>query len=146
MDLINELNSRNWRNTTNIKEVNIGNQVLDSSNQMAEAFNTYFSNVGSNLADEIPSTSDFKTFSVQLPSIENVKRLLKNIDEKKSVGLDKIPNKVLKRAADVVAPCSPKASAIYRSLVFDDRFKLARCGSNYSKVKRQRSRADARVP
>ena len=35
---------------------------------------------------------------------ENVKRLLKNIDEKKSVGLDKIPNKLLKIAADVVAP------------------------------------------
>ena len=92
-NLINELNSRNCRNTTNIKEVKIGNQVLDSSNQMAEAFNTYFSNVGSNLADEIPSTSDFKpptdkTFSIQLPSIENVKRLLKNIDEKKSVGLE----------------------------------------------------------
>ena len=113
-NLINELSSRNCRNTTNIKEVKMGNQVLNSSNQMAEAFDTYFSNVGSNLADEIPRNSDFKpedylrptdkTFSLQLPSVENVKRLLKNIDEKKSVGLDKIPNKLLKIAADVVAP------------------------------------------
>ena len=33
-----------------------------------------------------------------------VHRLLKTIDEKKSVGLDKIPNKLLKMAADVIAP------------------------------------------
>jgi hypothetical protein len=29
---------------------------------------------------------------------------LKTIDEKKSVGLDKIPNKLLKMVADVIAP------------------------------------------
>ena len=58
-NLINELNSRNYRNTTNIKEVKIGNQVLSLPNQIAEAFNTYFSNVGNNLADEVPSNSDF---------------------------------------------------------------------------------------
>ena len=110
-NLINELNSRNYRNTTNIKEVKIGNQVLNSPSQIAEAFNAYFSNVGSNLADEIPSNSDFnpvnylnptdQTFSLQFPTVEDVKRYLKTIDEKKLVGLDKIPNKLLKIAADI---------------------------------------------
>lgn len=62
----------------------------------------------------MPSNSDFnpedylnptdKTFSLQLPTVENVKRFFKTIDENKSVGLDKIPNKLLKIAADVVAP------------------------------------------
>ena len=49
---------------------------------MAEAYNTYFSNVGSNLADEMLSSSHFnpedylnptdKTFSLHLRTVENV--------------------------------------------------------------------------
>ena len=67
---------------------------------MAEAFNSYFSNVGVNLAAEISSpkftpesypTPTNKTFSIQTPTIATVCRLLKSIDEKKSVGLDNIP-------------------------------------------------------
>ncbi|CAB4002573.1 Hypothetical predicted protein [Paramuricea clavata] len=45
-----------------------------------------------------------KTFNLQTPTIDRVHRLLKTTDEKKSVGLDKIPNKLLKMAADVIAP------------------------------------------
>ena len=81
---------------------------------MAETFNTYFSNVGSNLSDEIPSSVDSNpenyldptdgTFSLQFPSVNALTRLLKTIDEKKSAGLDNIPNKLLKIAAEVVAP------------------------------------------
>ena len=65
---------------------------FNSPNQMAETFNTYFSNVGSNLSDEIPSSVDSNpedyldptdgTFSLQFPSVNTVTRLLKTIDEK----------------------------------------------------------------
>ena len=80
---------------------------------MAEAFNSYFSNVGLKLAAEIPSpkftpesylTPTNKTFSIQTPTIATVCRLLKSVDKEKSVGLDNIPNKLLKIAADLVAP------------------------------------------
>jgi hypothetical protein len=43
-------------------------------------------------------------FSFQTPTVDTVHRFLSTIDEKKSVGLDKIPNKLLKLAADVIAP------------------------------------------
>ena len=43
-------------------------------------------------------------FSLKPPTVETVYKLLTKIDEKKSVGLDNIPNKLLKIAADVVAP------------------------------------------
>ena len=85
---------------------------------MAETFNTYFSNVGSNLSDEIPSSVDSNpedyldptdgTFSLQFLSVNTVTRLLKTIDEKKSAGLDNTPNKLLKIAAEVVAPSLTK--------------------------------------
>ena len=66
-----------------------------------------------NLAAEIPSpkftpesylTPTDKIFSIQIPTTTTVCRLSKAIDENKSVGLDDIPNKLLKMAADVVAP------------------------------------------
>ena len=68
--------------------------MINSPNQLAETFNTYFSNVGSNLSDEIPSSADSNpedyldltdgTFSLQFPSVNTVTRLLKTIDEKKN--------------------------------------------------------------
>ena len=110
--LINDLNSRHCRTSSYIKEVKIDDQIVNSPNQMAETFNTYFSNVGSNLSDEIPSSVDSNpedyldptdgTFSLQFPSVNTVTRLLKTIDEKKSASLDNIPNKLLKIAAEVV--------------------------------------------
>ena len=51
--LINDLNSRHCRTSSYIKEVKIDDQIVNSPNQMAETFNTYFSNVGSNLSDEM---------------------------------------------------------------------------------------------
>jgi hypothetical protein len=63
-----------------------------------ETFNSHFSNVGVDLAAEIPAseynpevylTPTDKTFNLQTPTIDRVHRLLKTIDEKKSVGLDK---------------------------------------------------------
>ena len=45
-----------------------------------------------------------KTFSLQFPSVNKVTTLLKTIDISKSVGLDNIPYKLLKIAAEVVAP------------------------------------------
>ena len=86
--LINELDSRNNRKTKNISEVRIGDDVITSPNEMAEAFNSYFSNVGVNLAAEIPSpkftpesylTPTNKTFSIQTPTIATVCRLLKSM-------------------------------------------------------------------
>ena len=47
------------------------------------------------------------------PTVDTVYRLLRKIDEK-SVGLDSIPNKLLKIAADVVAP---SLTAIFKASI-----------------------------
>jgi hypothetical protein len=96
-----------------ISEINLGEQLdITSPVEIAEAFNSYFSSVGDNLAAEKPypdhdpnfylKPSD-KTFSLQTPTVDTVHRFFSTIDEKKSVGLDKILNKLLK-LADVIAP------------------------------------------
>ena len=131
--LINELNSRNRKKTNNISEIKM-EEVITSPIEMAEAFNSYFTNVGVNLAAKIPSpkftpesylTPTDKIFSIQIPTIITVCRLLKAIDENKSVGLDNIPNKLLKMAADVVAP-SLVFSQFINTGIFPNDWKEAR--------------------
>ena len=80
---------------------------------MAEAVNVHFTNIAKMLARDIPvgqvdaesflSPSD-NSFSLKTPSIVIVLDLLRKIDEKKATGLDKIPSKLLKMAACIIAP------------------------------------------
>ena len=104
--LINEVSSKHSSKTKKLSEIRLGEQ------EISEAFNNYFSTVGSNLASDIVLTENGQEyylkptnsmFSLKTPSVDTVYKLTK-IDEKKSVGLDNIPSKLLKIAADVVAP------------------------------------------
>jgi hypothetical protein len=126
--LINDLSSRNSCKVKKISEVIVEEQVITSPAEMAEAFNNYFVSVGNNLADEIPSPEHEpevylrptdKRFSLKAPTIDTVYNLLRCIDEKKSVGLDKIPNKLLKIAANVVAP---SLTAIFTTSIYTGMF------------------------
>ena len=44
------------------------------------------------------------SFSLQTSSVSIVLSFLKKIDEKKATGLDRIPRKLLKMAASIIAP------------------------------------------
>ena len=66
-----------------------GNQPLDITSEMAEAFNCHFANIGHDLAREIPSAdtvperyliSTNATFSFKCCSSNEVRKLLKKLD------------------------------------------------------------------
>ena len=62
-------------------------------------------------------------------NIINVYKLLSEIDEKKAVGLDNIPNKLLKMAAQVVAPSLTGIfSASIRTGIFPNEWKACKQG------------------
>ena len=77
---------------------------------IAETINKHFSNVAQVLAHDIPlvdinpesylEQTDC-SFSLQTLSVLS---FLKKIDEKKATGLDRIPSKLLKMAASIIAP------------------------------------------
>ena len=73
---------------------------------------------------------------MEIPAIDTVHRLLKTIDEKKS-GLDKIPNKLLKIAADVIAPSLTEiyAKSIYTG-IFPNEWKEERMSPVYKNGKK----------
>ena len=103
---------------------------------MAEIFNEHFTSIGHNLAKEIPQAvvnPDYylkptvKKFSLQVPSVDIVCRLLNNTNENKATGLDGIPCKLLKAAADVVAPSLTKIfEQSILTGIFPTEWKLAR--------------------
>ena len=80
---------------------------------IAETINDHFTNVAQVLAQDIPVVdvnpeSYLKptdhSFSLQIPTVNIVSNVLSKIDEKKATGLDMIPSKLLKMAANIVAP------------------------------------------
>lgn len=111
--VLNDLMGRN-RNNTEITKLNItsSESVTDSKN-IANSFNTYFTEIGPKLASEIPSQvnnkspEDFLTkvdskFGFRKIKSTEVFELLKGSKTGKAVRIDKISNKILKIAAPYI--------------------------------------------
>ena len=81
----------------------------------------------------MPST---QTFSLKITTVGEVRNLLRKLNRRKAAGLDKIPCKLLKVAADIIAPSLTKRyqrSIIYG--IFPSEWKLARLTPVFKKGK-----------
>ena len=126
-----------------IAEIKLEDRTINSTPEIAEAFNLHFTNVGPNLALEIPATNIVpeayvtptdKVFSLQNTNVNKVCKLLKKLDAKKATALDKIPSKLLKLAEDIV---SPSLTHIFnesmRTGIFPSEWKLAKVSPIFKK-------------
>ena len=116
-NLINDLYSRKLDKLKRVPEIKIGEQTITNPTEIAEQFNFYFSNIGKDLATEIPPADvepecylkpSTQTFSLRIPTVGEVRNLLRKLNVRKATGLDKIPCKLLQLAADIVAHPSLK--------------------------------------
>ena len=112
-NLINQLSSRNVSKRSAVNRVDFNDAEVTDTHEIAEAFNTHFTEIGENLAKSIPITdvnptsyinSTNSVFSFKTIEVNYVKDLLGRINTKKSSGPDNIPCKLLKLARDVVSP------------------------------------------
>ena len=112
-NVINDLTSGNSGKSTNILEIKVDDKITSNPMDIAQIINDHFTNVAQVLAQDIPVVdvnpeSYLKptdhSFSLQIPSVDIVSNVLSKIDEKKATGLDMIPSKLLKMAANIVAP------------------------------------------
>ena len=78
-----------------------------------------------------------KRFHSRIPTVGEVRNLLRKLDVRKATGLDKIPCKLLKVAADIVAPSLTK---IYKPSIitgiFPSEWKLEGVTSIFKKGKK----------
>ena len=143
--LINDLYSRKLDKLKRVPEIKIGEQTITNPTEIAKQFNFYFSNSGKDLATEIPPADvepecylkpSTQTFSLRIPTIGEVRNLLRKLNVRKATGLDKIPCKLLQLAADFVAPSLTK---IYQrsiiTVIFPSEWKLARVTPIFKKGK-----------
>ena len=114
--LINTLIGRS-SSSKHINEVKVDNVTLRDDENISKAFNEFFINIGPKLASEVSnlSTNKIETFLedhvVTFPSfhfstipVENVLNTLRHLNVSKGTGLDKIPAKTLRVAADKNTP------------------------------------------
>ena len=97
--LINSLTGRNNK-TNSITEISEGNCELPEE----EINNVY-----------IPNPQLNAEFQFHQINVENIALALMNLKTNKSTGLDKIPAKVLKLTADIIAPSLSPIYSIYHS-------------------------------
>ena len=110
---INNLLGRSCNDTV-INELRINNDSITSPEEMADAFNEYFVQIGPNLAcslavsdvtfDQFFSPTQSVMSRFRLASANKVFKLLNGLSRTKATGLDKISSKVLKAAASTIAP------------------------------------------
>ena len=144
--LINELNSRNVSSHKSISNIKVGEESINTPKEIAETFNHHFASVGEKLAFDIPLSAvepdvyvvpAETTFSIKSPNINAVYRKLKTLNIGKAAGLDRIPCKLLKIAAEVVAPSLTQIfDKIICTSIFPNEWKLARVTPIYKKGKK----------
>ena len=96
-----------------VNELNVNDIKLTKPNDIAEGFNTFFSNIGPSLAEEIDTAechfkdyfdkanSEFTAF--QPVTVSHVSQLLCELPGSKATGLDNMSSKIIKLAAPIIS-------------------------------------------
>ena len=113
-------------------------ESITSTEEVANKFCKYFTNIGPNLADKIaPASKSFQDFINSVPSdslssfnhvtVEELKSIAKGCKDGKAPGADNIPISIIKKTLDLIS--DPLLSIINLSLssgVFPDRLKISK--------------------
>ncbi len=127
-----------------------GKNTVDGS-EISEAFNDYFRNIGQKLAAESTSNSsnnvhkylktnklNYPFFSFKNVSVDNVLQTLRHLQTSKSTGLGNISAKMLKIAANIIAPSLTYIFNLSLSTgIFIDGWKNARVNPTYKEGSRR---------
>ncbi|CAB4022776.1 RNA-directed DNA polymerase from mobile element jockey-like, partial [Paramuricea clavata] len=113
--LINNLLGKNNK-SNNISQLKVEDVIISDDIKIAESFNDFFVNIGAKLANEIEiNSTDFTSFQ-SVPSRPDIQfkfseisthevcLQLRNLKTSKSTGIDTIPARALKIAAEIISP------------------------------------------
>ena len=98
--------------TTNINELVIDQKVITEPEEIADSLNTYFNEIGSVLAKDLPKGDNSfdkyivpveKKFEINRLSPIEVKNVILKLNTSKSTGYDRISPKLLKDSAEIIA-------------------------------------------
>ena len=99
--------------TTDIQCIKVNDTELRKNDDIANVFNTHFTEIGKNLSNQIPQTDNSvdefietisAKFEIKHLVLDDIKKVIKKLDASKSCRLDKIPAGILKDCNEVIAP------------------------------------------
>ena len=133
---INELLNKRPK-TTEVKELDIDGQLITDDDKIADAFNQYFSTIGSTLSDNIIGNDidpmrflapiDGSSFNFICITLQETIDALNDIKFSKSPGIDGISIKLLKDASNIVAgPLVNIFNVSLQRAIFPNDWKLAK--------------------
>ena len=108
---INQLTTKKSK-TTNINELVIDQKVITEPEKIADSLNTYFNEIGSVLAKDLPKGDNSfekyivpveKKFEINRLSPIEVKNIILKLNSFKATGYDRISPKLLKDTAEIIA-------------------------------------------
>ena len=114
---INRILGRSQNKSNTITSLKVGENVISHSNTIAETFNEYFSTIGEKIANSGDSGNiHFSSFVRKPPtnfefntvSVDKVLHSFLTLSSSKATGIDKIPIKILKLSANIIAPSMTK--------------------------------------
>ena len=130
------VNPKKSRKNTVIDSLKINNKIVHDKQQICDAINDFFSNIGKNLADKIDSNVDYKTYlrapnpnsMALLPTdTEEVKKIILNLKSNKAAGDDNVRPSLIKRCCESLAgPITHIINLSLSSGVVPDKLKVAK--------------------
>ena len=111
-------------------------KIIDNPQDIANAFNTYFINIGPSIAEQIHSRGSHKTYlkashssTLTLANIDDgyVASLIDRLKNKESSGTDKLSSKHIKVAKNVIAkPLTLMINQMLNTRIFPDKLKQSK--------------------
>ena len=109
--VINEILSKK-KKTSSINKIRaVNGQILNQPSQIADAFNTYFGNIGKQLASKIPQTPHAissarvsNSMSLFNTTTDEVSKLISSLNVRKGNRINDMPTSVLKLSNNVISP------------------------------------------
>jgi hypothetical protein len=135
---INDVLGRVPKSVENPKYFTVNNETVTNPESIANEFNKYFVNIGSELANKIimPDNKNYKdyltnpvetVFEFKNTNGDEVVKIIDKLKPKTSCGVDGLSNKILKEVKNEIAPCLAKI--INQSIInktFPDKLKIAK--------------------
>ena len=138
-NLIRKVINHNKSDKDNVKELKIGDTVVNDKQIIADKFNEYFAHVGQNLAKQIqPCDGSFadtitKNYTincsmfVEPTNVFEVMNIVNDLQPNKAPGYDSYSPKVIKSVMhSIVQPLTDIFNMSFSSGIFPDRLKVAR--------------------
>ncbi len=129
----------NWKKTNNKnRQILSGNKTLSSNTEIAEEFNTFFSNIGKKISNSVTPTvksaESYLSYNENLPNIElnpvrssQIVDIVKLMESKSSVDSDGLSTKLVKQIIyEISTPLAHIFSLSIEKGIFPKRLKTAR--------------------